>query len=71
MSTTDYTTYDDDAAHGKQAPSIDSLKFVRGDKVNFENGKTYVLIFFARFDKGKFVMKLIFALLTICWERSK
>jgi len=49
---TDYTTYDDHPALGKKAPSIDSAKFVKGEKITFESGKQYVLLFWARFDKG-------------------
>jgi len=49
---TDYHTYDDHPALGKKAPSIDSAKFLKGDKVTFQPGTTYVLVFWARFDKG-------------------
>jgi len=47
-----YKTYDDDASLGKKAPSLSSLKFVRGEKFDFEEGKQYAILFWAKFDKG-------------------
>jgi len=47
-----YKTFDDDASLGKKAPSISSLKFIRGDKFELEEGKQYAILFWAKFDKG-------------------
>jgi len=50
--TTDYKTYDDDECLGKKAPTLETLKFVKGDKTDVTSGKTNVILFWANYDKG-------------------
>src|SRR3989338_8563448 len=49
---TDYKTYEDDVTFGKKCPSLEGLEYVSGDKVTIEAGKTYVILFWAKWDKG-------------------
>jgi len=48
----DKKTYDDDAIHGKKVPTLNSLKHIRGEKVDFSEGKVKAIVFWAKFDKG-------------------
>lgn len=49
-----YMTYEDDAAIGKDAPSIDSVEYVKGDPIKLGDGKVSVVTFFAKFAKGDY-----------------
>eukprot|EP00040_Diaphanoeca_grandis_P028415 m.164582 g.164582 ORF g.164582 m.164582 type:complete len:463 (-) comp31344_c0_seq1:42-1430(-) len=49
-----YMTYDNDASHGKPAPSLETLQYVKGDPVALGNGKLTCLSFFAKFAKGDY-----------------
>lgn len=50
----EYTTYADDAALGKPAPSLDTLEYVQGEPVKLGDGKITVLLFWAKFAKGDY-----------------
>jgi len=49
------TIYEDDKSFGKICPELDSLEYIRGDKVVVgHEGKTTVLLFWAKFAKGDY-----------------
>ena len=48
------TVYEDDAALGKAAPSMGSLKWFNGEPVEFSQGKPVVITFFSKLNKGDF-----------------
>ncbi|CCW64047.1 unnamed protein product [Phytomonas sp. EM1] len=52
MTEVDYKTYSDDACFGKEAPSIDALEPIKGDKVSIGEIGVYVLYFFNTFYRG-------------------
>eukprot|EP00041_Stephanoeca_diplocostata_P016271 m.319979 g.319979 ORF g.319979 m.319979 type:complete len:627 (-) comp20312_c1_seq1:199-2079(-) len=49
-----YTTYADDAALGKPAPSLDTLEYIKGDPIKLGNGKVTLIQIFAKFAKGDY-----------------
>lgn len=50
----DCTTYSDDACLGVDAPSLELLEFVKGEKIDLQPGRVTVLFFFNTFYKGAF-----------------
>lgn len=52
MTDIDIKTYSDDAALGKEAPSIESTQPIKGDKLSIAADKVYVLYFFNTFYRG-------------------
>lgn len=47
-----FKTYDCDTCLGATAPSLANLDFVKGEKIDLEAGKIYVLYYFTTFYKG-------------------
>ncbi|CBH12600.1 hypothetical protein, conserved [Trypanosoma brucei gambiense DAL972] len=62
--TIDVTTYCDDKSFGQVAPALSALEPIRGDKVELENGKVYVLYFFNTFYRGADVVNEEFTVLS-------
>jgi hypothetical protein len=56
MTDVDVKTYSDDSCFGKDAPSIDSLEFVVGDKIALPKDKVTVLFFWVSFYKGAWMI---------------
>jgi len=49
-----YTTYDNDVSIGKTCPEFDTLEFIKDGPVAVGDGKTTVIVFFAKFAKGDY-----------------
>ena len=49
-----YRTYSDDGSFGKDAPSLDTLEYIKDSAVTYSTEKPTVVVFFAKFAKGDY-----------------
>eukprot|EP00047_Mylnosiga_fluctuans_P001419 m.220230 g.220230 ORF g.220230 m.220230 type:complete len:207 (-) comp10339_c0_seq1:43-663(-) len=51
-----FTTYEDDAALGKAAPSLATLKYLQGEPIDFAAKKLTLVLFWAKFAEGDYTV---------------